>query len=154
MATVAWLIIGNTALKISPGYWGLAAFGVVVAAVILHDIHETRRIRRAVAEALRSREPLTDEEFGRHFYEPSVAPVASRLRRLLGEHLDCDLTGLIPADDFMRWLDLSSGPDSAADGFFEELATEFQLTRDCPWPDRFVSFDALVRFVAEQADGN
>ena len=58
---------------------------------------------------------------------------------------------MIPTDDFEDWLRLSSGPDSAADSFFEELATEYQLRRDCPWPERFGSFDALVRFVADHA---
>jgi hypothetical protein len=55
---------------------------------------------------------------------------------------------LIPTDDFEPWFELSSGPDSAAGNFFEEVAIEFGLTR---WPDRLGSFDALVRFVAEQA---
>lgn len=54
-----------------------------------------------------------------------------------------------PADDFEQWLQPSSGPDSTADGFLEELAIEFQLTRDCPWPERFEAFDTLARFVAE-----
>jgi hypothetical protein len=58
---------------------------------------------------------------------------------------------MIPPDDFEKWLCLSSGPDSAADSFFEELAIEFQLTRDCPWPERFGTFDALVRFLVEHA---
>jgi hypothetical protein len=117
--------------------------------VILHEIHESRRIHQVVAEALQGRTPLTDEEFGSRFYDPAIAPVASRLRRLLAEHLACDLAGMIPTDDFENWLALSSGPDSAADGFFEELAIEFQLHRDCPWPKRFDSFEALVKFVSE-----
>lgn len=94
------------------------------------------------------RPPLSDEEFGNRFYDPSLAPVASRLCRLLAENLECDLAGLIPTDDFERWLARSSDPDSAADTFFEEVAIEFRLTR---WPDGFGSFDALVRFVAEPA---
>ena len=35
--------------------------------------------------------------------------------------------------------------------FASDLAIEFQLSPDCPWPDRFGSLDALVRFVAEHA---
>jgi hypothetical protein len=58
---------------------------------------------------------------------------------------------MIPSDDCERWLYLFPGPDSAADSFFEEMAIEFQLIRDCPWPERFGSFDALVRFLAEHA---
>lgn len=119
----------------------------MVAVVILHGIYESRKIRRMVAEALRNRPPLTDEEFGSQFYDPAIAPVASRLRRLLAENLECDLAGLIPTDDFESWLALSSGPDSAADSLFEELAIEFQLRRDCPWRERFDSFGTLVRFV-------
>ena len=148
---VAWLLIRTPDLGRLPALWGFGALGVVVAVLILHDIYETRRIRRAVAEALRGRPPLTDEEFGSRFYDPEVAQVAARLRRLLAENLDSDLGGMIPADDFENWLALSSGPDSAADTFFEELAIEFRLLRDCPWPERFGCFDTLVRFVVANA---
>jgi hypothetical protein len=69
----------------------------------------------------------------------------------LADNLGCELSGMIPTDDFETWLYLFPGPDSAADSFFEGLAIEYQLTRDCPWPERFGSFDALVKFVAEHA---
>jgi len=106
---VAWLLIRTPDLGRLPALWGFGALGVVVAVLILHGIYETRRIRRAVAEALRGRPPLTDEEFGSRFYNPEVAQVAARLRRLLAENLDSDLGGMIPADDFENWLALSSG---------------------------------------------
>jgi len=127
---------------------GMGAAGIWVVLVIWQGIHESRVIRQVVANALRGRAPLSDEEFGSRFYGPLLAPVASRVRRLLAEHLGCDLAGLIPTADFEQWLPLSSGPDSAADTFLEEVAIEFRLTR---WPDGLGSFDALVRFVAEQA---
>lgn len=148
---VVWLLIRTLDLRGWPALWGLGALGIVVAVLILHGIYETRRIRRVVAEAMRGRPLLTDEEFGSRFFEPAIAPVASRLRCLLAENLECDLAGMIPADDFEDWLQLFSGPDSAADTFFEDLAIEFQLTRDYPWPERFGSFESLVRFVADHA---
>jgi hypothetical protein len=114
----------------------------------VQGVFEARRIRRVVGEALRDRAPLTDEAFGFRFFDPAIAPTAARLRRLLADNLECDLAGLMPADDFERWLGLSSGPDSAGDMFFEELAIEYRLTHDLPWPARFGSFDALVQFVA------
>ena len=64
---------------------------------------------------------------------------------------ECDLAGMTPADNFEQWLNLFPGPDSAADAFFEAVAIEFQLRRDCPWPERFGSFDALVSFVTQHA---
>jgi hypothetical protein len=130
---------------------GLAATGIVVVRVLAQGIHENRAIRLVVAEDLRGRPPMTNEAFGRRFYEPSIAPVATQLRRLLAEDLESDLAGMIPTDDFEKWLYLFPGPDSAADTFFGELAVEFQLRRDCPWPERFGSFDALVKFVTENA---
>ncbi len=149
IGVAVWRLIRTPDLLSWPAVWGFGVLGIVVAVVILHDIYESRRIRRVVMEALRGRPPLTDEEFGTRFYDPAIAPVASRVRRLLAEHLECDLAGMIPTDDFEDWLRLSSGPDSAADSFFEELATEFQLHRDCPWPNRFDSFATLVEFVNE-----
>ena len=133
-------------------YCGIGAAVIVVMVVILHGIHETRATRRVVAEALEGRSPMTDEEFGSRFYQPAIAPVAARLRHLLADNLECDLAGMIPPDCFEEWLELFPGPDSAADSFFEAVAIEFHLTRDCPWPERFGSFDSLVRFVAEHAD--
>ena len=152
IGVAVWRLIRTPGLSGWPAFWGFGALGIVVAVVILHDIYESRRIRRVVAEALRGRPPLADEEFGSRFHDPAVAPVASRLRRLLAEHLACDLAGMIPTDDFENWLALSSGPDSAADGFFEELAIEVQLRRDCPWPKRFGSFETLVGFVRDNAE--
>ena len=64
---------------------------------------------------------------------------------------ECDLAGMTPADHFEEWLNLFPGPDSAADSFFAAVAIEFQLPRNCPWPESFGSFDSLVRFVAEYA---
>jgi len=146
-------LFSNSSISAFPIGWptviGGALFVVMLLAILLHSMHEERVTGRTVADALHGRDPLTDEELGRRFYEPDLAPIASRLRRLLAEHLDCDLSGMIASDDFEKWLSLFSGPDSAADSFFEELAIEFQLTRECPWPERFESFDALVRFVAE-----
>jgi hypothetical protein len=149
IGAVVWLLTRSPDVKGWRVLGGFGALAIVVAALILHGIYETRRIRRVVAMALRDRPPLTDEEFGSRFFEPAVAPIASRLRRLLAEHLECDLAGMIPADDFEDWLRLSTGPDSAADGFFEALAIEFRLSRDCPWPKRFGSFETLVQFVSE-----
>ncbi len=127
------------------------AVGLFVLVTVLQGRHETRTLRRVVAEDLRDRPPLTDEEFGKQFFEPSKAALAARLRRLLADGLDCDLAGMLPADDFEKWLYLFPGPDSAADIFFEELAIEHQIKRGLPWPARFGSFEALVRFVAEHA---
>lgn len=153
IAVEAWLIVRT------PGLWGWPAllgggFVIVMGLIILQAVFEERRIRRVVGEALSGRPPLTHEEFGVRFFDPAIAPIAARLRRMLAEGMDCDLAGMVPTDDFEQWLDLSSGPDSAADMFFEQLAIEFELRRDCPWPDRFGSFDALVRFVDEHAPTN
>jgi hypothetical protein len=100
IGAVAWRLLRTPGLWGWPAFWGFGALGIVVGVVILHDIYESRRIRRVVAEALRGRSPLTEEEFGSRFYDPAIAPVASRLRRLLAEHLECDLAGMIPTDDF------------------------------------------------------
>lgn len=64
----------------TPGLWGwpellcVGAMAVVIGLFILKDVRENRRIRRALAAALRGRPALTDEEFGRRFHEPALAP--------------------------------------------------------------------------------
>jgi hypothetical protein len=153
LSAVAIIGVAACVLARTPGVWGLPALclGIVVALFILHGVLECRRIRRLVSEALRDRPPLTDEAFGERFFEPTIAPLAARLRQLLADNLECDLAGMVPTDNFESWLALSSGPDSAADCFFEELAIEFKVPVSAPWPERFESFDALVRFVTENA---
>ncbi len=148
LGVAVWLLARTPDVWSWPALWGFGALGIVVALVILHGHYETRRIRRMVAEALRGRPPLTGEEFGDRFFEPTIAPLASRLRQLLTENLECDLAGMLPTDDFESWLALSSGPDSAADCFFEELAIEFKVPVSAPWPERFGSFEALVQWVS------
>jgi hypothetical protein len=134
----------------APVCFGGLFVGVMVV-ILLHSIHEENVTRRTVANALRGRNLSTDEEFGKRSYENDLAQLAAQLRRLLADNLGCDLSGMVPSDDFEKWLYLFPGPDSAADSFFEELAIKYQLTRDCPWPERFGSFDGLIRFVAEYA---
>ncbi|MCW5555915.1 MAG: hypothetical protein KIS67_27625 [Verrucomicrobiae bacterium] len=149
-----WLVARTPGVWGWPALWGFGGLGTVAALVILHGILESRRIRRVVGEALRGRPPLTDEEFGDRFFDPAIAPLATRLRQLLVEHLECDLAGLLPTDDFESWLALSSGPDSAADCFFEELAIEFKLPVSAPWPERFGSFKSLVQWVSSHRSSN
>jgi hypothetical protein len=154
VAIAAILVIAAAAWS-CPTRWLVWAFGglfvVMMLVILFHSIHEEHVISRAVVDALHGRDRLTDEEFGKHYYANDLAPLAVQLRRMLADNLGCDISGMIPTDDFEKWLYLSSGPDSAADSFFEELAIEFQLTRDCPWPECFGTFDALVRFLAEHA---
>lgn len=155
----AWLfaqrISANTSAPGGQFRWTpLCISGLIVGllvVILLHFIREEHVLRRTVADALHGRERLTDEEFGKRHYPTDLAPLAAQLRCILAENLGCDLSGMIPSDDCERWLYLFPGPDSAADSFFEEMAIEFQLTRDCPRPERFGSFDALVRFLAEHA---
>jgi len=154
---IAAILVIAAAAWFCPPRWLVWAFGglfvVMMLVIMLHSIHEEHVISRTVVDSLHGRDRLTDEEFGRHYYANDLTPLAAQLRRMLADNLGCDLSGMIPSDDFEKWLCLSSGPDSSADSFFEELAIEFQLTRDCPWPERFGSFDALVKFVAEHAHG-
>jgi hypothetical protein len=150
IGVAAWWLVRTPDVWGWPARWGFGALGIVVALVILHGVLESRRIRRIVSEALRDRLPLTDVEFGVCYFAPAIAPLATRLRQLLAENLECDLAGMIPTDDFESWLALSSGPDSAADCFFEALAIECQLPVGAPWPERFGSFKALVQWVSSQ----
>jgi len=148
IAAVAWFC------SIRGLVWGFGGlFVVMMLVILLHSIHEEHVISRTVVDALHGRDRLTDEEFGRRYYANDLAPLAAQVRRMLADNLGCDLSGMIPSDDFEKWLNLSSGPDSAADSFFEELAIEFQLSRDCPWPERFGSFDVLVSFVKQYSGG-
>ena len=161
MVTIAAILVVGAGMWLigrhlsANGPWPALSFGGLIAVmtlvILVHSIHEEHVIKRNVADALQGRAPLTDAEFGSRYYANDLAPLAAQLRRMLADNLGCDLSGMIPSDDCEKWLYLSSGPDSAADSFFEELAIQFQLTRDCPWPERFGTFDALVRFVAGHA---
>jgi hypothetical protein len=148
IAAVAWFC---------PTGWLVWAYGglfvIMMLVILLHSVHEDHVISRTVVDALHGRDRLTDVEFGRRYYADDLAPLAAQVRRMLADNLGCALSGMTPSDDFEKWLCLSSGVDSAADSFFEELAIEFQLTRDAPWPQRFESFDALVKFVKEHSFG-
>ena len=148
----------NPAAPAVPSHWAPLCIGGLIVAVflliLLHSVHEERVIRRTVADALRGREGLTHEEFGTRYFSTELAAPAAQLRRILAENLGCDLSGMIPSDDFEKWLYLFPGPDSAADSFFEEMAVAFRLSRDSPWPERFASFDALVKFVSQDSTLN
>ena len=76
-------------------YGGIGAIAAVVLVVIAHGMHETRATRRFVAEALRNRPCLTDEEFGKRFYEPALAPLAARLRANLKEITGDDVAFMV-----------------------------------------------------------
>ena len=152
-----WHLSPNSSTSIIQIRWtSFCVGGLIVGlflAILLHSLHEERVISRTVAATLQGRDSTTDEEFGRRYYANDLAPLAGRLRRILADNLGCDLAGMIPSDDFEKWLYLFPGPDSAADSFFEELAIEFHLTRECSWPEQFGSFDGLVKFVGQHSFG-
>lgn len=71
---------------------------LAVGVLAMAAMHRVKRAR--LRELLRSRRPLSEEEFGALFPAPLEREVAQSVRRLLAPWVSCDVALIRPEDEF------------------------------------------------------
>jgi len=121
---------------------------VVLAAIGLMMWLQERSLRRLVERRLNDRKPRTPEEFGRHYFSPATASIASRLREILARHIDVDLSRLGPDDRFIEDLELVELDSLSTVNFEVDVEREFGITIPDVDAERLKTFREVVEYVS------
>jgi len=114
-------------------YW-LGQIGIIIAILLVVGIpmwiYESRAKRKKFEEAFAGREPLDEQTFYETYFQSRGVPadVVIKVRRVLEEVLDADLSRLKAEDDLTRNLGFFFQYDSMADvELVKRLEEEFNI---------------------------
>jgi acyl carrier protein len=114
-------------------YW-LAQIGIIIAILLVIGIpmwiYESRAKRKKFEEAFAGREPLDEKTFYETYFQSRGVPadVVIKVRHILEEVLDADLSRLKVEDDLTKNLSFFFQYDSMADvELVERLEEEFSI---------------------------
>jgi acyl carrier protein len=102
----------------------LGTVALLVGALWLHARSNRRLVQRRFAD----REPLSEDQFGRQYFSKTQAPIAARLRALLGDELGLDLARLRPEDEPVRHLRVEEFDSLAVAEFVIATEKAFDVT--------------------------
>ena len=102
----------------------LVAMAISISQVRLSDASEKQRALHHVA----GRQPLADTEFGREFFPPEQAEVASKLRSIMSRHIPVDLSRLHPDDRIVEDIRMDALDSMSTVEFILEVEKEFGIS--------------------------
>ncbi len=123
-------------------------FVALVAAVILFE----RGQRSRVARQMSSRAPLSDEEFGATFFPARWTEAASRIRRIVGEQLEIDMSRTLPSDRFLDDLRMDDLDSLASITIVMQIEEEFGIKITDDEAERIITIEQLVYCVGCKLD--
>lgn len=121
-------------------------FAASVAVVILFEHGQRSRVERQMS----SRLPLSDEEFGATYFPASWTKAASRIRRIVGEELDIDISRALPSDRFVQDLRIDDLDSLAAVTIVTKIEKEFGITITDNEAVSIITIEQLVSCVASK----
>jgi acyl carrier protein len=122
-----------------------------IAAVLLIGVFlwlQERSTRRLVAKRMQAREAYSVDEFGRHFFTETTAPIALRLREILARHIQVDLSKLHPDDRFIEDLEMVELDSLSTVNFAVDVEREFGITIPDADAARLRTFGDVVEYVS------
>ncbi len=125
----------------------IAAAVIGVAAIGLLVWLQERFVRSLVARRLRG-EPRTPEEFGRHYFTPDTADIATRVREILARHIQVDLSRLGPDDRFIEDLEMVELDSLSTVNFTVDIEQDFGIAIPDTDAERIKTLRDVVEYVA------
>ncbi len=119
-----------------------------VAVVILFEHGQRSRMQRQMS----SRVPLSNEAFGATYFPAIWAKAASRIRCVLGEELDIDISRALPSDRFVQDLRIDDLDSLASVTIVTRIEKEFGITITDDEAKSLITIDQLVSCVAHKLD--
>lgn len=101
----------------------LVAVGIGIYQVRLSDASEKQRALQHMA----GRQPLADMEFGREFFPPGQAAIASKLRSIMSRHIPVDLSRLHPDDRIVEDIRMDALDSMSTVEFILDVEKEFGI---------------------------
>jgi acyl carrier protein len=126
----------------------IGAFAAVVAAVVVLYVVDRWRNRRALAQLLASREPVSSAGFGhRHYADAVRAEIATFALSMLEECTGYDFTGALPGDDFVVDLRIEELDSLVAVELITAAEQRYSITISNPEAQRTRTIDDFVQLV-------
>jgi len=126
----------------------IICFAAFVAVLILVEHRQRTRAERQVS----GRVPLSDEAFGAAYFPATCAKAASRIRRIVGEELDIDISRARPSDRFVEDLRIDELDSLAAVTIVTKIEKEFGITITDVEAQNATTIEQLVYCVASKLD--
>ena len=114
---------------------------------------ETRRyqsIKDRALDHMAGRPRLNPEEFAARCFEPDVAPVARRIREMLPQHLEIDLSQMQPTDELVADLRMDALDSMSTAYFLLEIEDEFKIKIPDADAEAMRTLEDLALYVAEE----
>jgi len=126
----------------------VGCFAALIAAGVLFE----HRVRSRLARHMSSRVPLSDEAFGATYFPASWTKAASRIRRIVGEELDIDISRALPSDRFVQDLRIDDLDSLAAVTIVTRIEKEFGITITDNEAESIITIEQLVNCVGCKLD--
>lgn len=100
LSVAAVVVIGGETVVV---YWSLAwywAVAIFLPAFLCISHAESKRQKQRIEEYFAERPVISEEEFGQHYFPPDRVEIATKLRKILVNHVGIDLSQMNPTDQF------------------------------------------------------
>ena len=142
-----------------PGFLSSAWYArvILLAGGLTLMIYQVRLTDKAEKErALRhmaGRQPLTEIEFGRKFFPPQQAEVASKLRSIMTRHIPVDLSRILPDDRLVDDLRMDALDSMSTVEFVLEVEKEFDIRIPAAAAEKMRTLRDVIVYVSQAKRG-
>jgi len=126
----------------------VGCFAALIAAGVLFE----HRVRGRISRLMFSRQPLSDEAFGATFFPARWTEAASRVRRIVGEQIDIDMSRALPSDRFLDDLRMDDLDSLASITIVMQIEEEFGIKITDGEAKRIITIEQLVNCVGCKLD--
>ncbi|MGA3143101.1 MAG: acyl carrier protein [Verrucomicrobiota bacterium] len=106
-------------------------------------------VKQRVAEHMARRPSLTEQEFGLRYFSSDRAEIAAKLRKILTNLMDVDLSGMKPSDRFIQDLRMDDLDSMSTVEFVIQIEKEFGIEIPNSAAEKMTTFQSVVDYVAE-----
>jgi acyl carrier protein len=108
-----------------------------------------KAIKQHVLDRMIERRPLNEQKFGSHYFSSDRAEIAAKLRKILANHIDVDLSRMAPTDRFIQDLRMDDLDSMSTVEYVIEIEKEFGIKIPDSAAEKMITFQSIVDYVAE-----
>jgi acyl carrier protein len=127
-------------------YWAVAVF---VCAFACLNFVVNKQTDQRVKAYFAGRPVLGEKEFGEHYFPPDRVEIATKLRKILANHVGIDLSRMNPTDRFIEDLLMDDFDSMSTVEFVIEIEKEFGIEIPNEVAEKMTTFQSVVDYVAE-----
>jgi acyl carrier protein len=150
-----WILIAAAVVVLGEAVvilWSLSWYWAVVIffpAFFCLGYVESKQKEKRTEEHFGGRPVFDETEFGRNYFPPDRAKIATRLRRILVNHVGVDISRMAPTDRFIEDLLMDDFDSMATVDFAIAIEKEFDIQIPDSAAEKMKTFQSVVDYVAE-----